>query len=165
MGSAATSTTPRIKLNLGPNANRGLTSSANNQNNLFSPSELERLLRPYDRDAPSLPARLPTLMPGSAGSVTTQILKGRLDVTTESWDWPGQVGVKRIAKLLTDRGIPQSLWGQLLPPELLAGLKMNINRPFGNGRDDLNSGVVDSAAEGANQSVMLSGSANEPDEF
>ena len=25
---------------------------------------------------------------------------------------------------------------QLLPPEVLAGLKMNINRPFGNGRDD-----------------------------
>ena len=37
----------------------------------------------------------------------------------------------------------------LLPPDLLAGLKMNINRPFGNGRDydqtagDDTTGVID----------------------
>ena len=31
---------------------------------------------------------------------------------------------------------------KLLPPELIAGLRMDINRPFGDGRDDNNNGVV-----------------------
>ena len=137
------------QLNLGPNANRGLTSTATNQNNLFSPSELERLLRPYDADAPSLPPRLAALT-GSTASAT-QILEGRLNMTTESWDVPclnllspaparaapSAASITRMSIIdrLVNRGIPQSKWGQLLPPELFAGLKMNINRPFGNGLD------------------------------
>jgi hypothetical protein len=31
----------------------------------------------------------------------------------------------------------------ILPPEIFAGLKMDINRPFGNGRDDNGDGIVD----------------------
>ena len=38
----------------------------------------------------------------------------------------------------------------LLPPDLLNGLRYDINRPFGNGRDDDNNGVVDDYAEYAN---------------
>jgi hypothetical protein len=36
---------------------------------------------------------------------------------------------------------------QLLAPELAAGLKLDVNRPLGNGRDDNNNGVVDEAGE------------------
>ena len=35
----------------------------------------------------------------------------------------------------------------MFAPELLAGLKMNVNRPFGNGWDDNNNGIVDEPAE------------------
>ena len=160
------------QLNLGPGALRGLSSTQNTQNNLFSPSELELLLRPYDRDAPSLPPRLAALT-GLGGAT----LKGRLDVTTESRDWPGQTissptvstvanaARMRVTELLMARAMAASSSGtsskaqtmvlkalpQVLPPELFVGLKMNINRPFGNGRDydrnyrdDQNStGVVD----------------------
>jgi hypothetical protein len=162
---------------LGPGALRGLSSTQNTQNNSFSPSELERLLRPYDRDAPSLPPRLAALT-GLAGAAPQQILKGRFDVTTESWDWPGQTisspstaastvanaARMRVTELLMARAMAaMSSAGsksqtmvlkalpQVLSPELFVGLKMNINRPFGNGRDydrnygdDQNSkGVVD----------------------
>ncbi len=37
---------------------------------------------------------------------------------------------------------------QLLPPEVLAGYKMDINRPFGDGRDNNGNGIVDEPAEG-----------------
>jgi hypothetical protein len=36
---------------------------------------------------------------------------------------------------------------QILAPELAAGLRLNINRPFGNGLDDNNNGVVDEPGE------------------
>ena len=64
-----------------------------------------------------------------------------------------------ITDLLVARGVPQSAWGQLLPPEMLVGLKMNINRPFGNGRDDTNNpGIVDAPAVPASpKQVTLSG--------
>ena len=53
---AASSATP-YELNLGPNVARGLPSGTSaDPNNPFSLSELERMLRPYDRDATGLPA-------------------------------------------------------------------------------------------------------------
>ena len=36
---------------------------------------------------------------------------------------------------------------RLLPPEIIAGQRMDLNRPFGNGRDDNNNGVVDEPGE------------------
>jgi hypothetical protein len=54
--------------------------------------------------------------------------------------------------------------GLLLSPDVMAGLKMDINRPFGNGRDDLVSAgandphivdaVTDEAASGATQGIV-----------
>ncbi|QEG34488.1 hypothetical protein [Bythopirellula goksoeyrii] len=35
----------------------------------------------------------------------------------------------------------------LIAPEMMAGLKLNLNRPLGNGRDDNNNGVVDEPGE------------------
>ena len=151
------------ELNLGPNTAHGLPTST--VNNPFSVSELERVLRPFDRDATTLPARLTTLAPSLLPSATTA---NRLGVTTESWDVPcpavptttatPQTPTNtRVADLLKARLMSGGLTGPqalaalptLLPPDLLIGLKMNINRPFGNGRDydqaagDDTTGVID----------------------
>ena len=41
---------------------------------------------------------------------------------------------------------------RLLPPELVAGVRMDINQPFGNGRDNNGNGIVDDQAESASES-------------
>ena len=171
------------ELNLAPTAAHGLPSASApaTSNNPFSVTELERILRPFDRDASTLPSRLATLAPSLVPSTANP--NGRLSVTTESWDLPcpnvatpsclsaaqlALIGgrVKHFADLLVARGCPPTttdgsgnlVWPQLLPLEVLAGLKMNINRPFGNGRDDLSVGVVDSPAESsANNNLKISG--------
>ncbi len=164
------------ELNLGPNAARGVSSAPNN---LFSPAELERLLRPYDRDAPSLPARLATLAPNLLPTAANPV--PRLKVTTESWDVPGPATPSlqfttapvnaatkmRVVDLLknllmtggslTTETQAMQVLPQLLPPELFVGLKMNINRPLGNGQDAVGNKVVDDPSATTNQSVTLSG--------
>ena len=51
--------------------------------------------------------------------------------------------------LRTPAQLPADLYsfGGLLAPEVLAGLKMNLNRPFGDGRDNNGNGVVDEPQE------------------
>ena len=138
--------------------------------------ELERLLRPYDRDATSLPGRLAASPPALLRNVLWQ----RTTVTTDSWDVPcpsAAIPADVLARAattpttsLTDRpcrlfsatarfrpaegpgdegGKPHvrrratAVMSSLLPPELLAGRKMDLNRAFGNGLDDNGNGVVD----------------------
>jgi hypothetical protein len=118
------------ELNLGLGASRGLT-SGNTTNNPFSPNELERILRPFDRDAASLPGRLTSLI--------SSAIQNRHLLTTESWDVPCQSrpsAAQSLVEAIMAQGVTQGQLITLLPPELLAGLKMNLNRPFGNGRDD-----------------------------
>ena len=138
-------------MNLGRNTSRGL-SSPSGPDNPFSPAELERVLRPYDRDAPTLPARLANLTRRRAFGRTPYCSAER------SKRNHGELGRAVSGHARPCRGSPagtsptdcQSLicWSRrgvtrhgdrllptLLPPDLLAGLKMNINRPFGNGRD------------------------------
>jgi hypothetical protein len=141
------------ELDLGPNANRGLT-SVTTTNNPFSVNEFERLLRPFDRDAASQPGRLSGLVPSA--------IQNRHLVTTESWDVPCQsrpdVNHTSLADKLTapPYNVPLARIPDLLPPEILAGLKLNLNRPFGNGRDDNNNGVVDESEPAeANELVGL----------
>lgn len=43
--------------------------------------------------------------------------------------------------------ILSNISNQLLPPEVLAGYKMDLNRPFGNGADDNGNGIVDEPIE------------------
>ena len=145
------------QLNLGPNAIRGFAEWTNSP---FSPSEMEQLLRPYDRDAPSLPSRLASLTSSSsattpqsvllgswAGNVLTPDYSKQLSFTTDSFDvpCPAVSGTDRIVVKLKTRAIPvpEAKWPTLLPPEVLAGLKMNLNPPFGNGQDDNGNNVVD----------------------
>ncbi|MEX2167919.1 MAG: hypothetical protein WD851_01290 [Pirellulales bacterium] len=48
-----------------------------------------------------------------------------------------------------------ALPAQLLPPDILAGLKMDLNRPFGDGRDNNGNGVVDEPLEAGEPFVDL----------
>ncbi len=145
------------QLNLAPNAPHGASTSTSD--NPFSPTELERLLRPFDRDATSLPGRLAALTsPGGVPETSVLITQPRLRkaFTTESWDvpCPAVPTTRQVTALLAARGIPASVWPQLLPPDLLAGLKMNINRPFGNGQASGNE-VVDDPTVTTPQQVRL----------
>ena len=76
------------ELNLGPNQARGLPKGIGATNNPFSLSELERLLRPFDRDTSRLPARLAASAPNLLPFSSTPDPLNRLKVTTESWDVP-----------------------------------------------------------------------------
>ncbi len=109
----------------------------------FTPAELERLLRGSDIDGQTLPDRLATL--------TSLLASRRHEITTESWDLPcpnlADPSVTHISDLLANKNVPQSAWPDLLPPEMLSGLRMDINRPFGNGRDDDGTNVVDEPGE------------------
>ncbi len=54
---------------------------------------------------------------------------------------------------------------RLLPPELVAGVRMDINQPFGNGRDDNGNGIVDDQAESANEALNAAVATFWPTEF
>lgn len=133
----------------------------------FTPAELEYLLRRGDRDALSLPSRIEDLAPMLVADPRRRGL-----VTTESWDLPcpAITPTLELRQLLWSNGIPpvnlhvtdlvrarliaggfqgdiNAELAKLLSPELVAGLRMNLNRPFGNGIDDNGNGVVDEPSE------------------
>jgi hypothetical protein len=177
------------EMNLGPATSRGLPSPSNTPDNPFSVNELERILRPFDRDAASLPARLAALTSTTGLPRRSALFSQRHEVTTESWDLPtlspglpphiltqvqtdlaaGSITANQISWLpphkVTDllkayyyyqlrnppplsaitpyspidaanqaetmvNSMSYLQLTALFPPEMLAGLKMNINRPF-----------------------------------
>lgn len=149
------------KVNVGASAPRGIAQPmAAVPDNLFGPGELERLLRPFDRDNPTLPGRLVGL---SWLGDSSWLMQRRHLLTTESWD----LTVPNLAltpemrtsiggstprpmhpvDLLRAKDIPVQYWRQLFPVELLRGERLDLNRWFGNGRDDNGDGVVDDPAE------------------
>ena len=139
--------------------------------NPFTVHELERLLRRNDVDAATLPDRLEKLAPNLVGH--------RHSVTVESWHVPSPaVGYLRqssgaatriphFTSLLSSRFTGDlrdrpEWWPAHVPPEMLAGLKMNLKRPFGNGRDDNGNGVVDEVEEVCDWSAPEDTTAWEP---
>ena len=133
----------------------------------FTPAELERILRMYDLDTSELPDRLRLLLDGAGGPSLALL---RNIITTDSFDLPTPpvlptrdmrkiAGTKpilspSISDLLRVRltaggfvGNVNAAITQMLSPEIVAGLRMDINRPFGNGRDDDNNHVVDEPME------------------
>ncbi len=128
----------------------------------FSAHELERLLRPFDVDTSLLANRLAILAPG----VLSDPIQ-RKSVTTESFEVPmapfyamNAAGRTRtLVSLLREKIKLEPAWASsqdfeiepvvfsLLSPELFVGMKMDVNRPFGNGRDDNGNGVVDDPNE------------------
>ena len=129
----------------------------------FTLQELERLLRPNDIDSRILPNRLSNLI----------VANTRL-FTTDSHDVPmlHRVFPEVVRQQLRLRAVPGSeltgdeltglanlLNGQLaFAPEFFAGLKMDINRPFGDGLD-ANDGdtVVDNPSEVAEANGSAAG--------
>jgi hypothetical protein len=111
---------------------RNPTSGATDpSDSLFSPAELEGLLRFGDPDTMKLPRRLVALS-------GTAAFRNRLAVTTESWDTPAITGNAwqevintPFAAFLNSVGTafpkrPQDLFS----PETLQGHRLDLNRPF-----------------------------------
>ncbi len=121
----------------------------------FSVAELERVLRSPDRDSITLPSRLLALTATSAGSLSTStLLLHPTELTTESYSVPvapcvvpeplrdkvpgdkrtrHPIDAAAAAMLAAGGTIDWGAVADLLPWEVLHGLKMNINRPFGAG--------------------------------
>ena len=117
----------------------------------FTPAELEAVLRPFDADSKNLAPRLRQLVP--------DIIRARHLITTEGWDVPapGLAGSHRTRTALGSQ-IPEHItqrfsvtnpqdWHLLFPPELFAGLRMDLNRPLGDGQDNNTNNVVDDVSE------------------
>jgi hypothetical protein len=126
---------------------------------LFGYGDLEAVLRVYDIDGSMIPNRLLELTKSTGQD--SPLVKNRLEVTTESWSMPTQAGKYEITgthnlsetefkhplELLNDLGVSETIQKELLPAEFLAGAKLNLNLPFGNGRDDDGDGIVDEPDE------------------
>lgn len=142
------------KINLSPRRGREFVQSGQKDqiDAPFTPAELEAVLRPFDADSRNLAPRLRQVIP--------DLVRVRHLITTESWDipvpamsgskrWRSQSGLgNQVVQHILQRFTltAPDLW-VLFPPDVLAGLKMDINRPLGDGRDNNNNGVVDEPAE------------------
>ena len=155
--------------NFAPNHLRGW--EANDDDTPFTANELEIFLRPTDIDSNLLPSRLSDLAQGVFGNPAA-----RASVTTDSYEVPmapafvrsdagGHVTLNALlrsrlnnggnADLVTDSAgnnmQQDNLVREYLSHELLVGLKMDVNRVFGQGVDDDGNGVVDDPGEATNE--------------
>jgi hypothetical protein len=127
----------------------------------FTVSELEAIQRRWDIDSRILPRRLLDLVD------LTPSENARL-LTTDSYDppVPGILIPNELRRTFADAGLPNARHvaelmasrlnpgvnvnielTKLLSPDLALGLRMDINRPFGNDRDDNGNGIVDEPGE------------------
>jgi len=112
---------------------RNPSSAAKAADSLFSPAELEGLLRFGDPDTMKLPRRLVALS-GTAAS------RNRLAVTTESWDtpaitsdaWQQVINTPFNGFLNTAGTVSPKRPQDLFSPETLQGHRLDLNRPFHN---------------------------------
>ncbi len=139
--------------------------------NPFTAFELESILRPYDIDSSDLAPRLRSLLQNSLNSnpsLRNKITTESRDIPTPPAVAPtylrdalqnlyGRKFATNIVELLAARikkdnpalpgpqinNIVNKQGRLLLSPELIAGLRMNVNRPFGDGRDSDGNRVVD----------------------
>ena len=102
----------------------------------FAATELERILRPFDSDAGTLPPRLAVLLDNYAE-------RSRMTVTTDSWDTPVITGMAMTnvgdylrkfsaptapaAAVAT--GAPSAVY-DTMSPDVVMGMKFDINRPL-----------------------------------
>jgi hypothetical protein len=147
-------------LNLSHDAiNPGDPRNAKTADNPFTVFELEKVLRQYDVDSQGLPGRVATLLKNSL--TTAPLLRNHL--TTDSFDPPSpsvisppalrsasflahsitEMASAKLQKSGLSAADANKAVRDLLSPDLIAGLRMNINRPLGEGRDSDNNGVVD----------------------
>ncbi len=117
----------------------------------FTVAELERILRPYDADMTTLPNRLAALA-AARNSVTTDswdVPCPGLSVSKELRDGMADKRLHHLTDLLAAKGLTPVAYPYLLPPEMLSGLRMDINRPFGDGYDSSSpaNNVIDEPGE------------------
>ncbi|MGY8771663.1 MAG: hypothetical protein ACKVH8_24870, partial [Pirellulales bacterium] len=131
----------------------------------FLATELERVLRPYDVDSRIMNRRLHDLVPSLASSHRDAVTTDSYEVpmaaffgVSDAGNWNGIVDVLR--GKLTGGGTnaqKDPYVRFLLPPELMDGLKMDINRSLGNGVDNSvpPNGVIDEIAEANSEGLDL----------
>ncbi len=100
-----------------------------NDDNPFTLSELERVLRASDADAATLPPRL-------AAGLSSVAQASRMRITTDSWDTPAITGsaAARIQAELSGTSIASLAYpwtnANAASPDVAAGLRFNLNRPL-----------------------------------
>jgi len=134
----------------------------------FTVHDLERVLRPRDLDSSHLPNRLYDLVSVLDIDDTDDTDDAaRRSITTDSYDPPvpsvlsgsGErfYSVAYWLRERLDAGVsdPDGEVAKMLSPaiDLALGLRMDLNRPFGNGRDDNGNRVVDESAPDADHTI------------
>ncbi len=116
---------------------------------LFTPGDLEAMLRSNDFDIDMLPQRLRDqllTLPGYVHRLTTSsvsddtppaLVADANESFYENW----------VQSLITSYGVPVGSIPRLVAPELRLGRKLDVNRPFGNGVDDNANGTIDEPLE------------------
>ncbi len=168
------------ELNLSRKAARATPTAPDNA---FTTSELERILRFYDIDAISLPDRLRALLDPTSSQFAVlrhTVTTDGFDLPSPSVlapsdlrvSYPATSASQTLVDLVTARMAAANGWTvtaltpaqqstvngaltTLLPKDMMAGLRMDINRPFGNGRDDNTNGVVDEPSEATSDLVWF----------
>ena len=114
-------------------ARSGAARVAGSADAVFTPAELERILRANDPDAPQLPQRL-------AAATSDLAQRSRMTITTDSWDTPGLTGTtaQTIETFVANHPpLTVASWTSgsnsssinSVSADTAAGLRFNINRP------------------------------------
>jgi hypothetical protein len=150
------------ELDLSRNAPRGPLPAARDAP--FTYAEYERCIRRNDGDVTGLPSRLWNLLPETLRDYPYRISPGNFDVPVPNVQTrqtvrsltlaqsPAGSESARVAKSYVDilrarikkaGGEEETLLRMYVPPEMRAGLRMDLNRIFGNGLDDNRNGIID----------------------
>ena len=103
-------------------ASRENSRQATATESIFSLSELERVLRLFDKDANALPQRLAAVLGAESENV-------RQTITTDSWDTPALTGDVATTILDYFSNFTAADARELLSSDLSAGLRFDVNRP------------------------------------
>ncbi len=160
--SAEGATVSPYELDLSRNAPRGPLPGA--RDTPFTYAEYERCIRRNDGDVTGLPERLWNLLPEELKDYPYRISPGNFDVPGPNVQVRKTIreltlaqsavsgDTARVARSYVDilrarikkgGGEESMLLRAYVPAEMRAGLRMNLNRPFGNGLDDNRNGIVD----------------------
>ncbi|MDG2013307.1 MAG: hypothetical protein P8J33_07370, partial [Pirellulaceae bacterium] len=136
----------------------------------YTAKEIEQILRKYDRDSRMLPSRLAQIIgnrdPNLIGhaSFETPAIPGFESV--ESLGETGTLPVpitERVYNLLVNQGFSgdiENMIEQLVSSDVRMGLPFDLNRPFGDGRDNDGDGIYDERDElelGTETRIMVDG--------
>jgi hypothetical protein len=117
------------------------TSPSTLQDNLFTAPQFERLLRMFEAGSEKLSPRLVSLLGPNADIA-------RVAATIESWDTPAiTIPRSKLEPLLALSDQTNKNQASLVSWDLALGLRMNINRPFGDGIDNDLDGIADEPGE------------------